>query len=72
MRQDLLAQLNEPDHELWILSSDGTVLLGKGAGKKPFPADQVGCSLVWRQALLERRQAGTEPVLKITAYLHRP
>jgi diguanylate cyclase (GGDEF)-like protein len=62
MRQDLLAQLNEPDDDLWILSSDGTVLLGKEAGKKPFPADQVREMLRQKTGAFEDPHAGS-PIL---------
>ncbi|MBM6593308.1 sensor domain-containing diguanylate cyclase [Microvirga pudoricolor] len=45
MRGDLLNQSRNPDQEIWILSGDGTVLLGPKTGTKPFTEPQVRAML---------------------------
>lgn len=62
-RQSLLGSQSEAGgRSLWILSSDGTMLLGPQIGSKPFPEEQV---LSMRQAKTGafEDEAGSEPML---------
>ncbi|MFC1457665.1 diguanylate cyclase [Microvirga arabica] len=62
-RQSILgSRFNAGGRSLWILSADGTMLLGPQIGSKPFPDEQV---LAMRQAKAGafEDEAGSEPML---------
>jgi diguanylate cyclase (GGDEF)-like protein len=53
IRQELLGRVNNPDQEIWILSSDGTILLGPRLPSQPFAPEQIAAMKREKKGALE-------------------